>query len=207
MNLLLHAKNILVAPRREWPVIAAEPSTGAALYTGYIAPLAVIAPVATFIGLSIIGISMPFIGTYRISPVSGLLQAALTFVFALAGIYVLSLIINALAPTFGGEKDPVAALKVAGYSSTPAFIAGILIIFPMLGILQLLAALYSLYLLYIGLPVLMKSPQQKALPYTGAVIACAIVLGILVGVLLSVLHPWALGGAPSPASILQNQAP
>lgn len=205
MNLLSHAKNILVAPRREWPVIAAEPSTGAALYTGYIGPLAVIAPVATFIGLSIIGISMPFIGTYRISPVSGLFQAALAFVFALAGIYVLALIINALAPKFGGEKNPVAALKVAGYASTPTFIAGIFLIFPMLSILQLLAALYGLYLLYVGLPVLMKSPQQKALPYTGTVIACAIVLGIVVGVIMAVLHASVLGGAPPAASILQNQ--
>ncbi len=205
MSLLLHAKNILVAPQREWPIIAAEPSSAAALYTGYIAPLAVIAPIATFIGLSIIGISMPLIGTYRISPVSGLLQAVLTFVFALAGVYILALIINALAPKFGGEKDAIAALKVAGYASTPAFIAGILLVFPMLAILQFLAALYSLYLLYVGLPVLMKSPQQKTLAYTGAAIACAIVLGIVVGVIMSVLHASVLGGAPPAVSIFQNQ--
>jgi hypothetical protein len=99
---------------------------------------------------------------------------------ALVGVFVLSLIIDALAPTFGGQKNSIQALKVAVYSYTPAWIAGVLQIVPLLGILGIFPALYGLYLLYLGLPQLMHSPQEKALPYTVVVVVCAIVLSVVI---------------------------
>ncbi len=202
-NLVSRVRNIIFHPNLEWPVIAAEPAAPAELYGRYIGPLALIAPVATFIGLSILGINIPLIGTYRVSPVSGIVQAVLSFVLALVGVFIMALIINALAPKFQGEKDSVQALKVAGYASTPAFVAGILSLFPMLAILQMLAALYSLYLLYMGLPVLMNSPKDKALGYTGAIIGCAFLLGLVATAIMVPLHASFLGGTPATFSTLQ----
>jgi hypothetical protein len=181
MAIVERVKGICLKPKTEWEVIAAETPSPAALYTGYAVPLAAIPAIAGFIGGSIIGRSLPFIGTYRVSLVSGVGMAIFSFVMALVGVFVLSLIINALAPSFGGEKNSTQALKLAVYSYTPGWIAGALQILPLLGLLAALAGLYGLYLMYLGLPRLMKCPQQKAVGYTAVVVVCAIVLSIIVG--------------------------
>jgi hypothetical protein len=100
---------------------------------------------------------------------------------AIVSVFLVSLVINALAPTFGGQQDSIQALKVAVYSYTPAWIAGALRILPLLGIFAIFAALYGLYLLFLGLPRLMKCPEDKALGYTAVVVVCAIVLSLVVG--------------------------
>ena len=178
MNLVERVKRILLSPQTEWDVIAEEPTTTAELYTKYIAPLAAIGPVAQFIGFSVFGISLPG-PNYRVPIGAGLTSAIVSYVLALAGTYVLALIIDALAPTFNGQRNQVQALKVAAYSSTAYWLAGIFALLPALWILGLLG-LYSVYLLYLGLPVLMKTPRDRALVYTGVVIIAAIVLGIII---------------------------
>jgi hypothetical protein len=182
-GLLERAKNILLKPNAEWPVIAAETTSTGKLYTGYIVPLAAIGPIASIIGMSLVGISVPFLGTMRTPILSSVSYAVVAFVLALIGVFVLALIIDALAPTFSGEKNQAQALKVAAYSYTPAWLAGILGLIPMLSLLGALAALYGLYLLYLGLPVLMKAPKEKAIGYTAVVVLCAIVLGVVFGVI------------------------
>jgi hypothetical protein len=181
MDIVTRAKNICLTPKTEWPVIAAEPTTAGALFVGYAAPLAAIGAIAGFIGRTLIGTTLPFIGTYRTPILSGLVGACFGFGMALVAVFVLSLIIDALAPTFGAQKNSIQALKVAVYSYTPGWIAGILQIIPVLGVLAIFAALYGIYLLYLGLPRLMKNPEDKSLAYTAVVVICAIVLTIVIG--------------------------
>jgi hypothetical protein len=184
MNLVDRVKRILLSPRSEWEVIDAEPTTPAALYTGYIIPLAAIGPIAQLIGYSVFGISVPFMGTYRVPIGSALTTAIVSYVLSLAATYVLALIIDALAPTFNGQRSQTQGLKVAAYSSTAAWVAGIFALIPGLRLLMILGA-YSLYLLYLGLPVLMKVPRDKALPYTAVVVLAAIVLFMVIGMIAS----------------------
>jgi hypothetical protein len=184
MDVVTRAKNILLTPRQEWPVIAAETTSTADLYKGYIAPLAAVPAVAGFIGMSLVG--MPMIG--RVGMGAGLATMVMQFLLALAGVYVLALIIDFLAPQFGGEKNPAQALKLSAYSMTAAWLAGIFTIVPLLGILSILG-LYSLYLLYLGLPVLMKAPAEKAMPYTVVVVIAAIVIWIVIGAASGMLMP------------------
>jgi len=181
MSLIERAKNSCFSPATEWTVIAGESTPPATLVTGYAAPLAAIGAVAGFIGGSVIGRTVPFVGTFRVGLVPGLVGAVFTFGLALLGIAILSVIINALAPTFGAQKDSVQALKLAVYSYTPAWIAGVLNILPLLGVLALFAGLYGIYLMYLGLPRLMKCPLDKAAGYTVVVVVCAIVLSVVVG--------------------------
>lgn len=180
MSIVDRAKNVCLTPNTEWTVIAAEPATPGTLIAGYAVPMAAIGVVAGFIGGSIIGRSLPYIGSYRVPLFTGLVFAAFTFCMIIVGVFVLSLIINALAPTFGGEQNSTQALKVAVYSYTPAWIAGVLQIVPLLGIFAIFGALYGLYLLYLGLPRLMKNPEDKTLAYTAVVIVCAIVLSVMI---------------------------
>jgi len=105
------------------------------------------------------------------------------------GVFIIALIIDALAPMFGGEKNQAQALKVAAYASTPSWVAGIVMILPMLGIISLLAALYGLYLLYLGLPLLMKAPREKAVGYTAVVVVVAIVVMMVIGGISGMFMP------------------
>lgn len=180
MALVDRVKNILLSPKTEWDVIDTEPATVAGLYKGYIIPLAAIGPVAQAIGWSVFGMRVPFLGSYRTPIGTAITQAVVTYVLTLAAVCVLAIIIDKLAPTFAGTSNQVQALKVATYSYTAAWIAGIFTLIPALSMLSILGV-YSLYLLYLGLPVLMKSPKEKALGYTVVVILCAIVLFMLIG--------------------------
>jgi hypothetical protein len=180
MNLTERAKNIIFQPNDEWPVIEKETPSVADLYTSYIMPLAAIGPLAAIIGLSFIGIRSPLGGAYRLSLGASIAHAVVTYVLALASVYVLGLVIDALAPTFNGTKNSMQALKLAAYSSTPAWLVGIFNLVPALGFLQIFG-LYSLYLLYLGLPVLMKSPEEKRLGYTVVVVLAAMIIFAVIG--------------------------
>ena len=173
--LIARVKGILLSPKSEWSVIDGESATVGGLYAGYIAILSAIPPIASFIGYSVFGISIPFIGTYKVPMGSALTSAITQYVLGLVGCYVLALVIDALAPTFAGEKNLIQALKVSAYSATASWLAGIFALIPGLRFLSILG-LYSLYLLYLGLPTLMKSPKEKAMGYTVVVIICAIVI-------------------------------
>jgi Yip1 domain len=174
--LIQRVKNILMTPKTEWPVIDAESDTIAGIYKNYVVILAAIAPICLLIGLLLFG--MPYVSF----PMEYLLaQAVISYVMALIGCYVLALIIDALAPSFGGTKDKVKAFKVAAYSSTAAWVVGIFYLLPLLAILGIIGGLYSLYLLYLGLPVLMKAPADKSVVYTVAVIVAAIVIYLVLG--------------------------
>jgi hypothetical protein len=168
-------KNILLQPKTEWPRIDAEPSTIGGIYSSYVIILAAIPPVCMLIGLLVFGMPlMNFSTGYLVG------QAILTYLLGLAGVYILALIIDALAPSFGGTKNMVSAFKLAAYSSTAAWVVGIFYLVPLLAFLGILG-LYSFYLLYVGLPVLMKTPADKGLVYTLAVVAAAIVLYLIIG--------------------------
>jgi len=181
MGLVDRVKNILLNPRQEWEVIDTETATPAGLYTGYVLPLAAIGPICTAIGYSVFGIRLPFVGTWRTPIGSAITSAVVTYVLTLVGVYVMSLIIDNLAPTFGGTRGSIQALKVATYSYTASWVAGVFALIPGLRWLSILG-IYSLYLLFLGLPVLMKSPKEKAFGYTAVVIIVAIVLGVIVAV-------------------------
>ncbi|HUI99667.1 MAG TPA: YIP1 family protein, partial [Usitatibacter sp.] len=154
--------------------------------------LAAIPAVASFIGFSLIGVST-FMGSYRWPITSGITHMILEYVLNLGWVYVLALIIDALAPSFGGEKNFMQALKVSAFSPTAMWLAGIFSIIPALAILGILG-LYSLYLLYTGLPLLMKTPADKAIPYTVVVIIVAIVLALIVGALAGLVVPGTMRG-------------
>jgi hypothetical protein len=184
-KLIARVKGILTTPKTEWPVIAAEPATVADLYKNYVVILAALTPVATFIGAALFGTRIPLLGTVHIGMGALLTQLVLTYALGLAMTYIVALIIDALAPSFGGTKNPVQAFKSAAYCYTPVWIIGILNIIPgfglLAGLLGLAAAIYAIYLLYLGLPHTMKCPPERAGGYAAVVIIIAFVLGIILG--------------------------
>ena len=173
MNLVERVKAIITTPKTEWPVIANEPGDAGYLFPNYVAILAAIPAVCGFIGSVILGLPI------LLALVGAVLRYLLTFV----GIYIVAMIVDALAPTFSGQKNFSAALKVTVYSYTPYWLAGVFTLIPGLRFLTILG-LYGLYLLYLGLPPLMRCPEDKAIGYAAAIVVCAIVVIIVIGLIL-----------------------
>ena len=192
MNIVDRAKNLILTPAAEWDKIAGETHTVQGLYTGWIMILAAIPAIAAFVGFSIVGTGA-FGFSYRVPVMSGIAHAITSYLLSLAMVYVFALVIDALSPTFGGQKDFAQAFKVAAFAPVASWLAGAFSILPALSILGLLG-LYSLYLLYLGLPRLMKTPQEKALPYTVVVILVGIVLSAIVATLSAFTMPGRPGG-------------
>ena len=174
------ARDILVRPAAEWQVIDGEPATVGSVFVPYALILAAIGPIAGLLGGQIFGLSFgPFSWT---PPLGGAIAGAvLGYVVGLAMVFVAALIIDALAPSFGGTKNQVQATKVAVYAWTAAWVAGIFGLIPALAIVGLVGLIYSLYLLYLGLPILMRSPPEKTAGYAVVVILAMIVLYLVVG--------------------------
>ena len=192
-GLLSRIQAIVLRPSTEWPVIATEPTTEPQLYVGYVVPLAVLAALLGFLRMSVLGINSAFGNGLRLPVSSGLTYTVVMFVSVLFGVFIVAVIINTLAPAFSGTKDQRQALKVAAYSLTPAMLSSVLALSPILAtLLQLLAGLYGIYVLYLGLPVLMRAPEAKAFGYTASVVICTILVGIVFGILSTVAH---IGGA------------
>jgi hypothetical protein len=193
-KIIARAKAILLTPRTEWPVIAAEPDTVAGLFTGYVLILAAVPAIIHFLSVSVIGISVPFLGSYRVDVGAGLTSTVVYYVLSLVGVFLVALIVEALAPTFGGEKNRVQALKVVAYAFTASWVASIIGIVPGLGLIAALAGLiYGLYLLNLGLPFTMKCPPEKSLGYTIVTVIAAIIVEIVLGIIINKMGFYGMG--------------
>ncbi len=179
MSLVDRVRGILLTPREEWADIAAEPTGIREIYARYVVPLALVPAVCGFVGSSIVGIGVPGVGTVRVGLFAGLFGAAVQFGLLLVSVYALAWVINELALFFGGRMDLVAAFKTAAYASTPAWLAGVFWLVPVFAFLSVVG-LYGLYLLSLGLPILMRSPPERAFGYTAVVAGAAFALGFAV---------------------------
>jgi len=193
--LLQRVKNILFTPAEEWDRIDAEPATVKGLYVGYACILAAIGPIAKLISGQLFGFHTMF-GIGRPGLIGAIVATVVAYLANLAGIYVLALVIDALAPSFGGTKDRLKALKIAVYSATAAWIFAVFQLVPQVSALSIIGV-YSLYLLYLGIPKLMKTPTDKAAVYSVVAIVVALAIWIVIALASSMLT----GSGPAAASI------
>lgn len=156
-------KQILVSPKTEWQTIDRENNTNIIVLTKYVLLLAAIPAIAAFIGYGIIGYSV--LG-YHVSSISlGIKQAIIQYITMVGGVYITAFVIDLLATNFASQKNFDKAFSLVAYAYTPAFVGGIFYIYHSLTILASLAGIYSLYLLYIGLAPMMKTPTEKRTAY------------------------------------------
>jgi hypothetical protein len=178
-SLVDRVRGILVDPRAEWPVIADEPATAGSIYLRYVAPLAAIPAVCSAIGNLGIGAGLPVVGAVRFSPMWAVRSAAILYVELSLALYLIALIIATVAPLFGGQRDLIQALKASAYSATPVFIVGIFAVIPGLWIAKLVLLIglfFSIYLLYLGLPAVMRTPRSNAWAYTTTTVVAVVCL-------------------------------
>jgi len=163
MNLINRIKSILITPKTEWTVIEPEETDPKTLTVSYLIPLALISAIATFIGFGLIG--QTYFGVHVGSVGLGLRHAIISLVSTVGGAFLMAWIIDLLASSFGSEKNFKQSFKLVVYSYTPMLVAGILFIIPSLAVLVSLAGLYGLYIMYLGLQPLKKTPDDKKVTY------------------------------------------
>ncbi|WP_313444089.1 Yip1 family protein [Brevundimonas sp.] len=179
--LVARVKGILLQPKSEWLKIDGEFATTKSLFTRYAMILAAIGPVCSLLG----GQLMPIMGV-KLSIVGAIVVALVSYGMSLLGVFLLGLIINALAPNFGGTANKVQAMKLAVYSWTAAWLAGVFGLIPMLGILAILG-LYSFYLLFVGLPILMKVPEDKKVGYFIVTVIAGVVMYFIISAIVGAI--------------------
>lgn len=196
MDLVNRAKQILFSPATEWDVIRQESLSTADMFGKYVVYLAAIPAIAGFFGRSLIGYSLMGMGVYRTPFFRGLVYGLLSYLLTLAGVYLLAYIIDALAPSFGSQKDMNGSLKVAVFSSTATWVAGVFQIIPALSILSILG-LYSFYLLFTGIRAVKQPPADKLIGYFVVTVVVALVIYVLIGIIVGTiaLGGYAAGGA------------
>jgi hypothetical protein len=177
-SLVDRAKAIILTPNEEWPKIAVESTPEGDVLRGYVLPLAAIGPVASFVGGQVFGYGAMGL-SYRPGLVFGLASAVIGYVLTIVGVYVLAIIADKLAPSFGGTPNRAAAFRMVAYGATASWLAGVFGLIPSLAFFGLLG-LYSLYLFYTGASPMMKVPQDKAVGYTAVTMLCALVLAVIV---------------------------
>ena len=192
MDIVARAKAITLNPAATWPVIDVEQHDPKSLFIPYMLILAAIPAVASFIGMSIVGMG-GFGFNFRLPIGSGLAMMVTTYIMSLVMTFGMGWLISALAPTFGGQNNLVQGLKVAVFGGTPMMLAGVFNIIPALSIVGLLAALYSLYVMYLGLPQLMKNPKEKTITYMVVVVIASIIAGVVLSMVSRAFTP-SMGG-------------
>jgi hypothetical protein len=189
-NLVTRVINILTKPKQEWPVIAGESTSIAALYSGYVVILAALPVIASFLQMSILGSLL-----FRVPMATGLIAAIVGYALALGGIYVSAFVIDKLAPNFQSQSNLIQAFKLVVYASTASWVAGICNIIPFIGWLFALAgAIYGIYLFYLGLPVMMKTPPDKVVIYMIVSAVVLIVVYVVIGIVVGTITAAALVG-------------
>jgi hypothetical protein len=195
MGLIDRVKNILLTPKTEWDVIAAETTPPKQLIIGYVLPLAALAAICGFISSAIIGTTL-FGTTVRMAMGFAIAMLIYQLVMAIVAVLVVGFIIDALAPSFGGQKNLNQAIKVAAYSFTAGWIGAVFGIIPWIGwLISFVFAIYGLYLLYLGLPKLMKNPEDKTLGYAVVVILVTIVVMVIIGFIGTLIGAGGMIGA------------
>lgn len=204
--LVTRAVNILTKPAEEWAVIRGETTDTKSLFMGYALPLALIGPICGLISvLLFVGLMGPLgLGAVLLS---GIVGAVLGLAVSLLAVFLLGVIINALASSFGTQQNKDQAMKVAVYSMTASWVAGLLTLVPAVGgLLALLAGLYGFYLLYLGLQKVMDTPQDKAIIYTLVLfLIMAVILGVamtIVGIITAAMMMGAVAAAGAGAYAL-----
>jgi hypothetical protein len=167
--IMARVQRLLTSPATEWDAIAGEAADVGQIYVNYVGPLVLAASVVTGVAMLLWGLGLGYAVQFII--VNTVLQLIL--------VYVVAFIINALAPTFGATQDMGQAFKLAAYAPTAAWVGAVFNIIPVLGqVIAIAAAFYSLYLLYVGLPKLMRPPEDKVVVYTLSIIGVIIVVNI-----------------------------
>lgn len=197
--ILQHALGLMTHPDKEWESIEKEHTTPTTVIMAYTCILAAIAPLCAYYATTQIGWQVGDGDLVKLSSSSAIELCVLTYISMLVGVFALGWMIDWMSETYGGEHERNAAsgIALAAYSSTPIFLAGLALLYPVPWfnlVVFVAAALYSCYLMLDGIPIVMHIDKDRAVFFGGAILSVALVL--LVSTRVGSVLIWSVGFAP-----------
>jgi hypothetical protein len=186
MATLRRIVHLIFRPTAEWVRIAGEKTSTWALLRGYILPLALLAPIATVIGMSVFDRDWDPTHGYLVRSEHVLAAGAATFSAIVGSIFALAAIFACIAPMFGGNRDFLGALKVTTYGSVPVMLAGATLVMPVMALIGLVGLFHTLVLFWIGARSVLNVPASEGAEFIGISLVLLTLISIIAG---------AIGGA------------
>jgi hypothetical protein len=201
MAMLQHTIGILLNPDREWQRIRSENQSFFKVFMVHVPLLALIPVIAAYFGVTQVGWSVGSGSVVKLTSQSALILCAAAYVAQLVAVYVLGEYINWMSRSFGvaddASKRHYEGTALAVYSAAPMMLAGIILLYPQLWLVvgvMVVAACYSVYLIYEGIPILMNIPKERGFIYASSVITVGLVLAVVV--MVSTVIVWSSGMGP-----------
>jgi hypothetical protein len=186
MNIKQRVNDLLMQPATTWQTIAHENTSSTYLVNMYLLPLLMLGSLATFLGFGIIGSNS--------SLRQGVIMAISYFLTTGGGIFLVAVALTKLAGFFTSITDFHTALKLIIYAFTPALAGSVINVLPSFIWLNTIFSLYGIYLLYLGLLALLKTPESKRALFTSVIVLCTLIIYSLLGSVVNKLLSIGFGG-------------
>ncbi|GMR08954.1 MAG: Yip1 family protein [Gammaproteobacteria bacterium] len=195
---LSHVIGLFTHPREEWADIKGEGCSVGKCYCSHVLLLAAIPAVSSYIGTTQFGWTIGSRDAIKLTTDSALILSSLTYITILVGIFSMGALIKWMGKTYNADKPLQVCIALAAYSATPIFVICLSLLYPQLWVnlvLGLPATAYSVYLMYLGVPIMMDISEERGFLFSSAIVGVGMVM--LVGVLATSVVLWSLGFGPA----------
>jgi hypothetical protein len=199
--ILSHVWGLFAHPEDEWKTIRKENCTIGRCYCSHVLLLAAIPPIAGYIGTTQVGWQILSSEVHRLTHQSALWIAILSYLTILVAVFTIGKMIHWMGQTYGSKQTLPQCIALAAYTATPLFLIGVMLLYPVLWLnllIGLVALSYTVYLLYVGVPIVMGITKERGFLFSSAVLAVGLVA--LVAVLAATVILWDIGIGPAFAS-------
>lgn len=196
--MIQYTVGLLVRPTTQWRSIAALPESSLRALLLYPCILAILPAVAWYYGTTAIGWTVGDGEPIRLTRESARMICILFYVTMIACVAIIGYFIHWMSSTYGAQSTITRGVVTAGLVATPLFIAGLAGVYPILWLDMLIGVVgvcWSVYLMYLGIPIMMHIPEERGFLFSSAVLAIAMV--ILICLMVGSVILWDIGAAPA----------
>jgi hypothetical protein len=197
--MIQHTFGLLVRPSAQWRTVANLPESSFRTLILYPCFLAILPAVAWYYGTSRVGWTVGDEGETIKLTVESARQISVLFYLAMLGsVAVIGYFVHWMSETYGAASTLTKGIVIVGLTSTPLFIAGLVGFYPLLWVdllIGVVAVSWSVYLLYLGIPIVMNIPEERGFLFSSAVVGVALV--ILICMMVGSVILWDYGAAPA----------
>ena len=196
--MISHVAGLFTHPQQEWKEISDTEESVSHLYFAHVLLLALIPPVSMFIGTTKVGWTIGNGAPVMLTQSSAMTMSVLTYLALLAGVGVIGAFIDWMSRTYDSTPGLARCIVFSAYTATPLFVAGLCALYPNVVLIMLVgivAVFYTVYLLYSGLPIFMKIPEDEGFVYASSILTIGLVM--FVALMAITVLIWSFGFGPA----------
>ena len=187
----------LFVPEKQWHIVAKQPLNKFTQYLIYPLLMALLPAVAWLYGITQIGWSVGSGEVVKMTQDSAISIIVMFYFAMVSSVVVIGCLTHWMSQTYQAETSIAKGISIAGFICTPLFFAGLTGFYPVMWLdmpIAILALGWTVYSLYIGIPIAMGLPKEQGFLYASAIAAVAMV--ILICIMGGTVILWDFGIAP-----------